>query len=324
MVRILTGIQSTGIAHLGNLLGAIIPAIKFSENSNTESFFFIADLHALTQIKNTKVLKKNTLNIAITWISCGLDFEKNFFYRQSDITEITELMWILLCYFPYSRLELAHSFKDKANRFHDINGGLFTYPMLMAADILLYDANYVPVGKDQMQHLEFARNVARKFNDQHGEIFVLPEASVEKKTQLIIGTDGEKMSKSRNNLINIFLPEKQLYKQIFSIQTDSKSLEEVKNPISDNVFKLFELLTEPCQIDQLRKKYLAGNFGYKDAKQELFELILQKFKFERRQFDYYQNHSKKVEQILLLGAKKTRKIAQKKIKQIRSVLGYKI
>lgn len=323
MSRILTGIQSTETPHLGNLLGAILPAIELSKNSKNESFFFVADLHAHTQVKNSTILKDSILNTAITWLACGLDFEKNFFYRQSDISEVTQLMWILLCYFPYSRIKLAHSFKEKITHLKDINVGLLTYPILMAADILLYDANYVPVGKDQFQHLEFTRYIAQKFNHQHGKTFVIPKAFIKKEIQIIPGTDGKKMSKSRNNIINIFLPEKELLKQIYSIKTNSKLLEEPKNPSSDNIFQLFELLTQANQIQKFRTKYLEGNFGYKDAKQELFEVVLEKFKIERIQFNYYQNHPKLVEKILKLGAEKTRKIAQKKIKKIRSILGYK-
>ena len=216
MSRILTGIQSTGTPHLGNILGAIIPAIELSKKNN-ESFLFIADLHSLTQIKDPKELKENTYSTAAAWLAFGLNPQKTIFYKQSDIPITTELAWILSSYFPYQRLTLAHSFKDKSNDLKNVNAALFTYPMLMAADILLYDANYVPVGKDQIQHLEITRNVASKFNNLHGETLIIPEAITDENTKLIIGTDGQKMSKSKNNIINIFLSDKQLKKQIMSI-----------------------------------------------------------------------------------------------------------
>lgn len=323
MSRILTGIQSTGIPHLGNLLSVIFPSINLSKEKVNECFYFIADLHSLTQIKDVNKLKKNTFDTAVTWISCGLDFENNFLYRQSDVSEVTELMWILLCYFSYSRLKLAHSFKDKIVHNNDINLGLFTYPILMAADILLYDTEYVPIGKDQLQHLEFTRDIAKRFNQQHGKIFIYPKALIQKNVQLVTGTDGKKMSKSKNNFLNIFLPEKQLYKQIFSIQTDSKSVMEPKDPINDNIFKLFQLIGNSIQTQELYQSYLKG-IGYSDVKKQLFELILETFKIEREKFNYYQNHHEKVEKILKLGAIKTKKIAQKKMKQIRSILKYKL
>jgi tryptophanyl-tRNA synthetase len=322
MPRILTGIQSTGTPHLGNILGALLPAIELSKNQENESFLFIANMHSLTQIKDEKTLKENTFNTAVSWLACGLDDEKTYFYRQSDIPEVSELMWYLLCFFPYSRLELAHSFKDKADRLSDVNGGLFTYPMLMSADILLYDADIVPVGKDQLQHLEFTRDVANRFNAQKGDTFVIPEAKIEQKTQLIPGIDGEKMSKSRNNIINIFLPEKQLRKQIMSIQTDSTPLEAPKNPEIDTTFKLFSLLAEHEKIEELRSLYLGGNFGYGSAKQYLFELLIEKFSEERKKYDYYQNNPQEVEKILINGADKTRKIAINKLKEVRKKFNF--
>ncbi|MBD3724994.1 MAG: tryptophan--tRNA ligase, partial [Flavobacteriaceae bacterium] len=245
MAKILTGIQSTGTPHLGNLLGAIIPAIEMTKNSSDESFLFIADLHSITQIKNGETLRANTYSTAAVWLACGLDTNNVIFYRQSDVPQVTELSWYLSCFFPFQRLTLAHSFKDKADRLEDVNAGLFTYPMLMAADILLYDAEIVPVGKDQLQHLEITRDVASRFNHQMGETFVLPEAKIDENTMLIPGTDGEKMSKSRNNYINIFEDDKKLRKQIMSIQTDSTPLEEPKNPDTCNCFALYRLLATP-------------------------------------------------------------------------------
>lgn len=321
MSRILTGIQATGTPHLGNLLGAIIPAIELSKHSESESFLFIANMHTLTQIKNAEDLRRNTYEIAAAWLACGLDTEKTYFYRQSDIPEVCELSWYLSCFFPYQRLTLAHSFKDKADRLEDVNVGLFTYPILMAADILLYDAEIVPVGKDQLQHLEMARDVGARFNHQMGEVFVLPKAELQESTKYVPGTDGNKMSKSRGNIINVFLPEKQLKKQIMSIETDSTPLEEPKNPDTCKVFTIYSLIAELEQTEELRKKYLAGNFGYGHAKTELFQLILEKFKKERETFDYYMNHLDELEAKLQEGAAKTRIIAAETLKRVRESLG---
>ena len=277
MARILTGVQSTGTPHLGNILGAVLPAIELSKNKKNECFFFIADLHSLTQIKEAKLLKKNTLLTAATWLACGLDTKKTVFYKQSDVSEVSELAWFLSCFFPYQRLTLAHSFKDKKNNLRDVNAGIFSYPLLMAADILLYDAEIVPVGKDQLQHLEMTRDVASRFNQKMGETLVLPNAKLEKNTQFVSGTDGAKMSKSKNNVINIFLPEKDLKKQIMSIKTDSTPVESPKDPEICNVFKIFKLIAPLKNISEMKEKYLKGGMGYGDAKKQLLDIILSKF-----------------------------------------------
>jgi tryptophanyl-tRNA synthetase len=322
MARILTGIQSTGTPHLGNILGAILPAIEMAKEDKNDAYLFIADMHSLTQIKDVEELKNNTYSTAATWLACGLDPAKATFYRQSDIPEVTELMWYLLCYFPFQRLTLAHSFKDKADRLSDVNAGLFSYPILMAADILLYDAAIVPVGKDQLQHLEITRDVASKFNNDKGETFVLPDARINESTKLVPGTDGEKMSKSRNNFINIFLPEKQLKKQIMSIVTDSKELEDSKDPDSCNVFKLYELLANAGEIEWMRTNYINGGFGYGHAKTALFELILKKFENERLKYDELMNNPAIIEEALQIGAAKARNIAQTTLQRVREKLGY--
>ncbi len=321
MSRILTGIQATGTPHLGNLLGAIFPAIELSKKSENESFLFIANMHSLTQIKNAEELKLNTYQIAAAWLACGLDTEKTYFYRQSDIPEVCELSWYLSCFFPFSRLQLAHSFKDKADRLEDVNAGLFTYPVLMAADILLYDAEVVPVGKDQLQHLEMARDMGARFNNQMGEVFVLPGAELQKDTMYVPGIDGQKMSKSRGNIINIFLPEKELKKQVMSIETDSKSLEEPKDPESDKVFAIYSLIASSEQTEDLRQKYLAGNFGYGHAKTELLNLILEKYSKERELFTYYMQNLEELDTKLFEGAEKTRKIAAETLRRVRESLG---
>lgn len=322
MAKILTGVQSTGTPHLGNLLGAIIPAIKMGNQPENESFLFIADLHSVTQIKDSETLRGNTYSTAAAWLACGLNTDKVVFYRQSDVPQTAELTWYLSCFFPFQRLTLAHSFKDKADRLEDVNAGLFTYPMLMAADILLYDANVVPVGKDQLQHIEITRDVASRFNHQMGETFVLPEAKIQEDTMLIPGTDGEKMSKSRNNTINIFLDDKALRKQIMSIETDSTPLEEPKNPDTCNAFALYKLLATPEQIETMRANYLGGNYGYGHAKQALFEVITEKFAIERERYNYYMNNLPELDKALQIGAVKASIVANSVLKRVRTKLGF--
>ena len=284
MAKILTGIQSTGTPHLGNILGAIIPAVKMANSSNEESYLFIANMHSLTQIKDQNVLKENTFLTAATWLAFDLDSEKSCFFRQSDVPEVTELAWYLSCFFPYQRLRLAHSFKDKSDNLKDVNSGLFSYPMLMSADILMYDANIVPVGKDQLQHLEMTRDVASRFNNLMGETFVVPEAKIQNDTKYIIGTDGEKMSKSKSNIIDIFLDDKKLRKQIMKIQTQSLSVEEEKNPDQCNVFKLFKVIASEDQVKKLHLRYTNGGIGYGEAKELLYHEILNRFSINREKF----------------------------------------
>lgn len=322
MSRILTGIQSTGTPHLGNILGAIVPAIKLANDPKNESFLFIADMHSLTQIKDADTLKNNTYSTAAAWLAFGLDIEKTVFYRQSDIPQVTELSWYLSCFFPYQRLTLAHSFKDKADRLEDVNAGLFSYPMLMAADILLYDAEIVPVGKDQLQHIEMTRDVASRIHAQIGEVFVLPEAKVQEDTMLIPGTDGAKMSKSKNNIINIFLPDKQLRKQIMGIETDSTPMEEPKNPDTCNVFALYKIMATADAISQMRKNYEGGNYGYGHAKQALYELITKLYAEERTRYTYFMEQLSEVDKALALGATKATQVADTVLKRVRTKLGY--
>lgn len=322
MARILTGIQSTGTPHLGNILGAIIPAIHMSNAPENDSFLFIANLHTLTQIKGAETLRSNTYSTAATWLAFGLDIEKTVFYRQSDVPQVTELSWYLSCFFPYQRLTLAHSFKDKADRLEDVNSGLFTYPMLMAADILLYDANIIPVGKDQLQHIEMTRDVASRFHAKVGETFVLPEGKIQENTMLIPGTDGEKMSKSRNNTINIFLNDKKLRKQIMSIQTDSTPLEEPKDWSTCNCFALYNLLADDSQIETMKANYENGNYGYGHAKQALFELIVEKFATQRERYNYYMDNLDEVDRVLALGASKAKVVADDVLNRVRQKVGY--
>lgn len=322
MAKILTGIQSTGTPHLGNILGAIIPAVKMANSSNEESYLFIANMHSLTQIKDQNVLKENTFLTAATWLAFDLDSKKSCFFRQSDVPEVTELAWYLSCFFPYQRLRLAHSFKDKSDNLKDVNSGLFSYPMLMSADILMYDANIVPVGKDQLQHLEMTRDVASRFNNLMGETFVIPEAKVQDDTNYIIGTDGEKMSKSKSNIIDIFLDDKKLRKQIMKIQTQSLSVEEAKNPDQCNVFKLFKVIASDDEVKKLHLRYTKGGIGYGEAKELLYHEILNRFSINREKFFELTNNRDRVEELLLEGAIKARKQAQNVLKRVRSRVGY--
>lgn len=322
MSRILTGIQSTGTPHLGNLLGAIFPAIELANEPSNESYLFIADMHALTQIKDGDKMRANNYSTAAAWLASGLNPEKTIFYKQSDIPEVTELMWYLLCYFPFQRMTLAHGFKDKADRLDDVNGGLFTYPILMAADILLYDAEEVPVGKDQLQHLEMTRDVGARFNHQHGDVLVLPKDRTNESTRLVPGTDGEKMSKSRNNFIDIFLPEKQLRKQVMSILTDSKGLEEPKDPETCHIFAIYKLLASEDEIRVMKSNYEAGGYGYGHAKQALYELILTKFATHRERYNYLLEHTEELDAILAIGAAKARKTAQVVLQRVRAKVGF--
>ncbi|HLV39842.1 tryptophan--tRNA ligase [Xanthomarina sp.] len=322
MARILTGIQSTGTPHLGNILGALMPAIKMANDPKNDSFLFIANLHTLTQIKDAELLRSNTYSTAATWLAFGLDVEKTVFYRQSDIPQVTELTWYLSCFFPYQRLTLAHGFKDKADRLEDVNSGLFFYPMLMAADILLYDANIIPVGKDQLQHIEMTRDVASRFHTRMGETFVIPEGKIQENIMLVPGTDGGKMSKSRGNIINIFLDDKKLRKQIMSIETDSTALEDPKDWSTCNCFAIYKLLASNAQIDAMKANYEQGGYGYGHAKQALFELIVEKFATERERYHYYMNNPNEIDKLLAIGAEKAKVVANDVLKRVREKVGY--
>ena len=320
--RILTGVQSTGVPHLGNILGAIIPAINFSKKENIETFLFIADFHSLTQIKNSEELKRNTLSTAAAWLACGLNPDKTVFYRQSDVPQVSELAWYLSCFFPFGRLSLAHSFKDKKDRLKDVNAGLFNYPMLMAADILMYDADIVPVGKDNLQHLEITRNVANRFHNIFGNTFTLPVEHLQDETKLVTGTDGAKMSKSKNNIIDIFAEEKVLKKQIMSIKTDSTGVEDSKDWRNCNLFKIYALLAKKNEIECMKKNYELGGYGYGHAKNELYDLLLKKYSIERNKYQHYISNPDEVEKILKAGATKANATANKVLKRVRKKLGY--
>jgi tryptophanyl-tRNA synthetase len=322
MARILTGIQSTNIPHLGNILGAIIPALELSNKPENQSLFFIADLHTLTSLKDAEHNRNTTRSVAATWLAFGFDTDKNIFYRQSDVTEVCELAWYLNCFTPYPMLANAHSFKDKSSKLADVNAGLFVYPVLMAADILLYDTNFVPVGKDQVQHLEMTRDIAHSFNSKMGETFVIPEVRVDERVMIVPGIDGQKMSKSYNNFINIFLPEKELLKVVKSIVTDATPLEAAKDPDTCHVFAIYKLLANEGQVAEMRANYLRGGYGYGHAKQALYDLIVERFKKERELYNHYMSNPNELDTKLKEGADKARLIARTVLKRVREKLGY--
>jgi tryptophanyl-tRNA synthetase len=323
MARILTGIQATNVPHLGNILGAILPAIELSKKAENNSLLFIADMHTLISVKDAEFIKQSTKAVAATWLAFGLDTERTIFYRQSRVPQVTELTWYLNCFTPFPMLANAHSFKDKSERLSDVNAGLFTYPVLMAADILLYDTHFVPVGKDQIQHLEITADIARAFNHKFGkELFIVPEALTDNRVMIVPGIDGQKMSKSYNNFINIFLPEKELKKIVMSIVTDSTPLEAPKNPDTCNAFKLYQLLASAEQTESMRQNYIKGGYGYGHAKTALFELILEKFKTQREAYNHLMTNPNLLEKELAIGELKAAKLANEKLKQIRDVLGY--
>jgi tryptophanyl-tRNA synthetase len=322
MARILTGIQSTNIPHLGNILGAMLPAIEMSRDPKNEALLFIADMHSLTTVKDADFRRNSTLGVAAAWIALGFDTEKNILYRQSDVPEVCELTWYLSCFAPFPMLQNAHSFKDKASRLHEVNAGVFIYPVLMAADILLYEANFVPVGKDQLQHLEITRDIAGAFNHQYGETFVLPQPKIEEQVMIVPGVDGQKMSKSYNNFINIFLPEKELKKVVMGIITDAKTLEEPKDPDTCNVFAIYKLVANAELVATMRKNYTEGNYGYGHAKTALYDVLLEKFKDARQKYFDLMNNPSLLESELAKGAAKARKINQPVLKRVREKLGF--
>ena len=322
MARILTGIQSSGVPHLGNILGAILPAIEMSRAPGNESFFFIADLHSLTTIKDAEVRKHNINAVAAAWIAFGFDTDKNLFYRQSMVAEVCELTWYLNCMTPFPMLANAHSFKDKSEKLADVNAGLFTYPVLMAADILLYNANFVPVGKDQLQHLEMTRDIAQKFNHHYGETFVIPEAKIDEEVMIVPGIDGQKMSKSYHNYIDIFQSDKELLKVVKSIVTDSLPLEAPKDPDTCNVYNIYKLIADDAQTNTMRNNYLNGGFGYGHAKQELYELIVNKFAAAREEYQFLMSNPAALNHQLEKGEARAKAYAQDTLGLVRKKLGY--
>jgi tryptophanyl-tRNA synthetase len=323
MKRILSGIQSSGTPHIGNYLGAMKNHVEMQKTH--ECFIFIADLHSLTTVRDSAKLQKMTMELAVDYLALGLDPSKTVFFRQSDVPEHTELAWILSCITPMGLLERAHAFKDAtAKKMKDSTAGLFTYPVLMAADILLYKPDLVPVGKDQKQHIEITQDIAEKFNHTFGEVFKRPEPHIPENVAYIIGTDGEhKMSKSYGNVIEFFAEEAALKKQIMSIKTDSTPLEQPKDPEKDTVYKLYSFFATPAETKELADKYRKGGFGYGDAKKLLAQKILEYFApYRKKRFELAQNLSY-VESVLKDGAKKAGKVAQKVMAEVREKTGLK-
>ena len=315
--RSLSGIKPTGTPHLGNYLGMIKPAIKMQETHQT--FYFIADYHALTSIREPESLKEHSYDLTATFASLGMDFEEHAFFRQSDIPEVTELTWFLACLTSKGLMERAHAFKESKGQ--DVNMGLFSYPILMAADILIYASHVVPVGKDQKQHLEITRDLALRFNHLYGETLVVPEAIIEDQVAVIPGLDGQKMSKSYNNVIPLFAPEKQLRKAIMKIETDSKTVEEVKDPESCNVFQLFQCFADQSAQQDLAEQYRAGGMGYGTAKQICFEAIRDELKAASEHYHQIRGDQAHLEGILEGGKDKARKGALDVVERVRNRVG---
>ncbi len=317
--RILSGIQPSGIIHLGNYFGAIAQYLELQDEN--ESFIFIANYHAMTSIKNKDELKKNTLEVAIDYLAIGLDPAKVNLFKQSDIPEVCELSWILSTITPMGLLERCHSYKDKIEKGILPDHGLFAYPVLMAADILIYKSDIVPVGKDQKQHVEVARDIAIKFNNQYGNVLKIPDIKIQQNSAVVPGIDGQKMSKSYNNIIPIFEDEKRIKKQVMNIVTDSTPLEAPKNPENCNVFAIYKLLASSEEIEIMRNKYHKGGYGYGDAKKELLSKILEYFKQARNKYQDLQNNLDYVESVLKNGAEKARAAAIKTMEQVRNAVG---
>lgn len=321
MSRVLTGIQSSGKPHLGNLLGAILPALELANAQNEPAFFFIADLHALTTIRDPAQLQENTYAVAATWLACGLDPERHVFFRQSDVPEVTELTWYLGCLAPYPMLANAHSFKEKAERLAEVSAGLFTYPVLMAADILLYQADLVPVGKDQKQHLEMTRDLAGAFNRTYGETFKLPEPVFREEVMVLPGIDGRKMSKSYGNTLDVLGDLEVLHKRVKRIVTDSTPVEAPKDPQKCVVFQLYSVVAPPAAVEEMRQRYLAGGYGYGQAKEALFEALKTRFAAEREAYRHWSQDREALEKVLQQGAAKARAEAHKTLAEVRRKVG---
>ena len=318
-MRSLSGIQPSGILHIGNYFGAIKQFVDFQDKY--EGFYFLANYHALTSSPDGETLKKNTINALLDYLALGLNPEKSVIFLQSDVPEHTELAWILANVTPMGLLERAHSYKDKTAKGIKPNVGLFTYPVLMAADILMYEPDIVPVGKDQKQHLEITRDIAIKFNETYGkEVFKLPQEKIVENLAVVPGIDGDKMSKSYGNVINMFIPKKEIKKQIMSIVTDSTPLEEPKNP-DNNITKLYALFSTEAEVEEMRQKFLAGNYGYGHGKNELFDKFIDYFTPFREKREQLEKNMDYVYDILKDGALKARSVASKKMEEVRSVAG---
>ncbi len=328
---VLTGITTTGTPHLGNYVGAIRPAIEASHNEYVLSYYFLADYHALIKNQNPKLLQQSTFEIAATWLACGLDPDKVVFYRQSDIPEIMELTWMLTCMSSKGLMNRSHAYKamiqaneerGKKDLEEGVTMGLFCYPILMAADILMFKANKVPVGKDQIQHIEMARDIAQKFNHHYCELLILPESVTDKKASVLTGLDGRKMSKSYNNTIPLFLPEKKLRKHIMKIVTNSLEPGQPKDADTSTVFQVYQAFASEDETQEMRKKFEEG-IAWGVAKQELFELVNGQLKDFREEYNRLMDDPAYVEKVLMQGAEKARAVSVPYIKQLRDAIGFK-
>jgi len=318
-MRILSGIQPSGKLHLGNYFGMMEPALELQEKG--EAYLFIADYHALTTVNNPEQLRKAIIDVAVDFLACGLDSNKTVFFRQSDVPEVTELMWLLSIVTPMGLLERCHSYKDKIAKGISPNHGLFAYPVLMAADILAYQSNIVPVGKDQKQHVEVTRDIAIKFNNQYGEVFTIPEPFIRDEVAVVPGIDGQKMSKSYDNHIELFGDENVIKSRIMKIVTDSTPLEKPKDPDKCNVFALYKLFAEPDEINKMRERYLAGGFGYGEAKKALFEKIREKLSPFRKKREELIKNIDFVYEVLRKGGQKAREEASLTLAKARKAVG---
>ena len=313
--------QSSGTLHIGNYFGAMRPCIEAQKDENSDRFYFIANFHALTQLPEPALLRQRIWDVAVDFIACGIDPEKTVFFRQSDVPQVQELAWMLSCLTPMGLLERCHSYKDKLAHGQEANHGLFAYPVLMAADILLYDSTHVPVGKDQKQHLEVTRDIAIRFNNRYGETFVVPEPIISEDVAVIPGIDGQKMSKSYGNAIEIFGEGKAIRSRFMKIVTDSTPMEAPKNPDTCNIFKLYKLMATPEEQEELRARYLAGGMGYGHAKQALYEKYIEYFAPMRERRKHLLENPKEVEDILQYGAERARKVAQATLTRARIAVG---
>jgi tryptophanyl-tRNA synthetase len=325
-MRILSGIQPTGILHIGNYFGMMRPAIALQESAANETFYFIADYHALTTIDNPETLRTNSRRIALDFLACGLDVERGVLFRQSDVPQVAELTWILSTVTPKALLERGHSYKDKVARGLPASAGLFNYPVLMAADILIYDSDLVPVGKDQKQHLEMTRDIAVKFNETFGsepdgQIFKLPEPQIQAATETVPGIDGQKMSKSYGNTIDIFGEEKETRKRVMSIVTDSQPVEAAKNPATSTIFQLYSLVATPDELSEMRERFRKGGTGYGDFKKQLFEKLWEYFEPMRKRREEILKDPGYIDDVLKRGATRANAEADKVMNRVRAAIG---
>jgi tryptophanyl-tRNA synthetase len=318
--RTLTGIKPTGRPHLGNYLGAIKPALD-SVAQGGEQIFFVANLHALTTMRDANEVRQLTHDVAATWLALGLDPEKVVFFRQSDVLEIPFLSWILSCHTAQGLLERAHAYKAAKDRDEAINAGLYTYPVLMAADILSFRSTHVPVGEDQKQHVEYARDIAMALNHHHGEVLTIPQAVILEQVATIPGTDGRKMSKSYDNTVPIFAPPDKLKKAVFSIKTDSAPVEAPKDPDKSSLFQIYKNVATPTQTAAFEKRYREGGMGWGEAKQTLLTLLLEVFEPKRARYDHLMAHPEEIEAVFAAGARKAHEMAGATIADVRKAVG---